>query len=126
MTTANRPTYYPAVGKQQFGGLSSRRFSVRDQTAHTKLKFRELGQSSSAEKKDRGFQKKELDLLEKHHLNPQHLQDRQEAGVSQTLLLLQNENAAEESARMARVFDDADASIEDSGNNFDSSRYRRD
>jgi len=52
MSTAHRPTWDPAQAKDVKGG--SRQFSVRDMAAHTKLKFRQPGQTSAAEvsKKD--------------------------------------------------------------------------
>ncbi|KAL1945486.1 hypothetical protein VTO73DRAFT_2337 [Trametes versicolor] len=47
MSTAHRPTWDPAQAKDVKGG--SRQFSVRDMAAHTKLKFRQPGQTSTAE-----------------------------------------------------------------------------
>ncbi|KZT05437.1 Cwf15/Cwc15 cell cycle control protein [Laetiporus sulphureus 93-53] len=47
MSTAHRPTWDPAQAKDVKGG--SRQFSVRDMAAHTKLKFRQPGQTSMAE-----------------------------------------------------------------------------
>lgn len=47
MSTAHRPTWDPAQAKDVKGG--SRQFSVRDMAAHTKLKFRQVGQTSSTE-----------------------------------------------------------------------------
>jgi len=47
MSTAHRPTWDPAQAKDVKGG--SRQFSVRDMAAHTKLKFRQMGQTSTAE-----------------------------------------------------------------------------
>ncbi|KAF9235252.1 Pre-mRNA-splicing factor Cwf15/Cwc15 [Melanogaster broomeanus] len=44
MSTAHRPTWDPAQAKDVKGG--SRQFSVRDMAAHTKLKFRQPGQTS--------------------------------------------------------------------------------
>ncbi|KIM76630.1 hypothetical protein PILCRDRAFT_98712 [Piloderma croceum F 1598] len=49
MSTAHRPTWDPAQAKDVKGG--SRQFSVRDMAAHTKLKFRQPGQTSTAEVK---------------------------------------------------------------------------
>ncbi|KAF9047488.1 Pre-mRNA-splicing factor Cwf15/Cwc15 [Panaeolus papilionaceus] len=51
MSTAHRPTWDPAQAKDVKGG--SRQFSVRDMAAHTKLKFRQVGQTSSVEVKKR-------------------------------------------------------------------------
>ncbi|KAI0800126.1 Pre-mRNA-splicing factor Cwf15/Cwc15 [Fomes fomentarius] len=47
MSTAHRPTWEPAQAKDVKGG--SRQFSVRDMAAHTKLKFRQPGQTSTTE-----------------------------------------------------------------------------
>ncbi|RPD70405.1 Cwf15/Cwc15 cell cycle control protein [Lentinus tigrinus ALCF2SS1-7] len=47
MSTAHRPTWDPAQAKDVKGG--SRQVSVRDTPAHTKLKFRQPGQTSTAE-----------------------------------------------------------------------------
>ncbi|KAG1858308.1 Pre-mRNA-splicing factor Cwf15/Cwc15 [Suillus tomentosus] len=44
MSTAHRPTWDPAQARDVKGG--SRQFSVRDMAAHTKLKFRQPGQTS--------------------------------------------------------------------------------
>ncbi|TFK44972.1 Pre-mRNA-splicing factor Cwf15/Cwc15 [Crucibulum laeve] len=49
MSTAHRPTWDPAQAKDVKGG--SRQFSVRDMASHTKLKFRQVGQTSTAEVK---------------------------------------------------------------------------
>jgi len=51
MSTAHRPTWDPAQAKDVKGG--SRQFSVRDMAAHTKLKFRQVGQTSTGEVKKR-------------------------------------------------------------------------
>ncbi|KAI0821301.1 Pre-mRNA-splicing factor Cwf15/Cwc15 [Irpex lacteus] len=47
MSTAHRPTWDPAQAKDVKGG--SRQFSSKDMAAHTKLKFRQPGQTSTAE-----------------------------------------------------------------------------
>jgi len=51
MSTAHRPTWDPAQAKDTKAG--SRQFSVRDMAAHTKLKFRQPGQTSTNEVKKR-------------------------------------------------------------------------
>ncbi|KAG5338983.1 hypothetical protein C0989_005444 [Termitomyces sp. Mn162] len=51
MSTAHRPTWDPAQARDVKGG--SRQFSVRDMAAHTKLKFRQVGQTSTEEVKKR-------------------------------------------------------------------------
>ncbi|KAJ3773519.1 Cwf15/Cwc15 cell cycle control protein [Lentinula raphanica] len=47
MSTAHRPTWDPAQARDVKGG--SRQMSVRDMPSHTKLKFRQIGQTSTAE-----------------------------------------------------------------------------
>ncbi|KII95484.1 hypothetical protein PLICRDRAFT_129282 [Plicaturopsis crispa FD-325 SS-3] len=47
MSTAHRPTWDPAQAKDVKGG--SRQFSVRDMAAHTKLKFRQPGQTAASD-----------------------------------------------------------------------------
>lgn len=47
MSTAHRPTWDPAQAREVKGG--SRQYSSRDMAAHTKLKFRQPGQTSSSE-----------------------------------------------------------------------------
>ncbi|KAI0253734.1 Pre-mRNA-splicing factor Cwf15/Cwc15 [Lactifluus subvellereus] len=51
MSTAHRPTWDPAQARDVKGG--SRQYSVRDMAAHTKLKFRQPGQTSVDEVKKR-------------------------------------------------------------------------
>ncbi|KZO92285.1 Cwf15/Cwc15 cell cycle control protein [Calocera viscosa TUFC12733] len=52
MSTAHRPTWTPAQGKNARG--NTRQFSARDMAAHTKLKFRQPGQggTSDVQKRD--------------------------------------------------------------------------
>ncbi|KAJ8495913.1 hypothetical protein ONZ45_g12660 [Pleurotus djamor] len=66
MSTAHRPTWDPAQAKDVKGG--SRQFSVRDMAAHTKLKFRQVGQTSAAEVKKRDL-RAELLLAEQEAKN---------------------------------------------------------
>jgi hypothetical protein len=127
MTTANRPTYYPAVGKQQFSGLASRHFAARDQTAHTKLKFRQLGQASLEESKDRSTRKAELDRSEKLHTSssdvPHGGEERAGARTPRALLIANQPTEPTEtpSSKLAK-YDDADVSCSEPGDDFDSSR----
>nr|WGL47551.1 pre-mRNA-splicing factor cwc15 [Flammulina filiformis] len=51
MSTAHRPTWDPAQARDVKG--ASRQFSVRDMASHTKLKFRQVGQTSAVEVKKR-------------------------------------------------------------------------
>ncbi|KIY51465.1 Cwf15/Cwc15 cell cycle control protein [Fistulina hepatica ATCC 64428] len=51
MSTAHRPTWDPAQARETKG--ASRQYSSRDMAAHTKLKFRQVGQTSVGEVKKR-------------------------------------------------------------------------
>ncbi|XP_075214776.1 spliceosome-associated protein CWC15 [Lycorma delicatula] len=68
MTTAARPTFEPARGGQGRGekdlSAISKQYSSRDLPGHTKLKFREHGQSTTDELRSRDF-RKELEDREK-------------------------------------------------------------
>ncbi|EAU91802.2 hypothetical protein CC1G_04570 [Coprinopsis cinerea okayama7 len=66
MSTAHRPTWDPAQAKDQKAG--SRQFSVRDMAAHTKLKFRQVGQTSVDELKKRDL-RAELLAAEREAMN---------------------------------------------------------
>ncbi|KAF7980140.1 hypothetical protein HWV62_24648 [Athelia sp. TMB] len=66
MSTAHRPTWDPAQAKDVKGG--SRQFSVRDMAAHTKLKFRQPGQTSTSDVKQRDL-RAELLLAEEEARN---------------------------------------------------------
>jgi len=53
MTTAHKPTYHPAVGSANQGGYRyhapRQQFSSRDLTAHTRMKYRKIGQNAPKE-----------------------------------------------------------------------------
>ncbi|RUP45623.1 Cwf15/Cwc15 cell cycle control protein-domain-containing protein [Jimgerdemannia flammicorona] len=65
MTTAARPTFDPARGKDNKG--PTLQYSNRDLAAHTKLKFRQPGQGISDEIGDRERLKDELRKAEREH-----------------------------------------------------------
>lgn len=68
MTTAARPTFDPARGGSGRGekdlSALSKQYSSRDLPGHTKLKYRELGQGTSEEIRNRDF-RKELEERER-------------------------------------------------------------
>eukprot|EP00879_Flechtneria_rotunda_P004502 GHRR01004757.1.p1 GENE.GHRR01004757.1~~GHRR01004757.1.p1 ORF type:complete len:233 (+),score=66.31 GHRR01004757.1:293-991(+) len=70
MTTAHRPTWAPARGGEEQGGTRifapSRQVSAKNQAAHTKLKFRQEGQSAPHELKDQDL-KAQLEAKERQH-----------------------------------------------------------
>lgn len=72
MTTAHRPTYVPALGGggklEGALGKISKQYSVRDQKAHSKLKFRKEGQDSEKDLEQKDF-KAELEAREREHFS---------------------------------------------------------
>lgn len=74
MTTAARATFFAssASGSAEFGnwstgGQSSKQYAARDQAAHTKMKFRQTGQSSEKELSEKDL-KEELEEKERKYL----------------------------------------------------------
>ncbi|ORX59673.1 Cwf15/Cwc15 cell cycle control protein [Hesseltinella vesiculosa] len=65
MTTAARPTFDPARGKDN--NAPSFIYSARDLASHTKLKFRQPGQGTASEIGDRERLKEELRLAEEEY-----------------------------------------------------------
>ncbi|CAG2117452.1 unnamed protein product [Medioppia subpectinata] len=69
MTTAARPTFDPARGGTQRGeknlGALSKQYSSRDLPSHLKMKYRQSGQGTSDELKDKDF-KRELEERERN------------------------------------------------------------
>ncbi len=121
MSTAARPTYYAAVGAKSFGGVRSRHYSGKDQIAHTQLKFRQVGQSTVEEMRERDL-KSEIDLKETTHINEKNksfaLITNEEKKVDVPLLLKNKPEIVPESLQK---YDDAD--VDDrSDDGFGSSR----
>jgi protein CWC15 len=121
MSTAARPTYFAAVGRQTYGGVSSRHISGKDQTAHTKLKTRQIGQSSVSEMRSKDL-KSELELQESENgmdrKNAIAMIEFEEKKVDLTLLL---KNKPEIDEEVLKKYDDADIDA-GSSDGFDSSR----
>jgi protein CWC15 len=123
MTTAARPTYHAAIGgKLNYGGFKSRAVCAKDQAAHTKLKFRQLGQSTEEEVKNLDL-RHDLDRKEQEHLPQKNkaiamiLQEERKVDVP---LLIKNKPEADEA--ILKKFDDSDVD-NGSDDGFDSSRY---
>ncbi|XP_076338942.1 spliceosome-associated protein CWC15 [Tachypleus tridentatus] len=57
MTTAARPTFEPARGREKDLGTLSKQYSSRDLPGHTKLKYRQTGQASSEELRGKDFRR---------------------------------------------------------------------
>lgn len=108
MSTAHRPTWTPAAGgkgKLENGlGSLSKQLSVRDQAAHTTLKYRKPGQTTLSEVGERDL-KAELDLRESKHLAKRKAE---EAGS--TVEALEAQEQAEKRLKMIESIDpDLDA-----------------
>ena len=122
MSTQHRPTFHFAVG-QSGGptGLRTYHFSSKDQTAHTKLKYRRDGQASSSDMKYRDLaaelDRREKDFLEEKHKHIESIEEEEKAVDTKQLLL--TSGAGDDSVDMSK-YDDADAGGSDSG--FGSSR----
>lgn len=120
MTTAARPTYYAAIGKQDYGGFKSRGVCAKDQAAHTRLKFRQPGQSTQDDIKNSDL-KYDLDRKEQEYVAQKNkaitmiLQEEKKIDVP---LLLKNKPEIDE--EVLKKYDDAD--IDQSDDGFDSSR----
>jgi len=98
MSTAHRPTWDPAQAKDVKGG--SRQFSVRDMAAHTKLKFRQPGQTSSAEVKKRDL-RAELLLAEEEARN------KKRKAEGKPPLAVENGSVDEEANKRRKLLQDA-------------------
>lgn len=122
MTTAARPTYYAAIGKQDYGGFKSRAVCAKDQAAHTKLKYRQPGQSTLSEVGNTDDLRYELDRKEQEYASQKNkaitmiLQEEKKVDVP---LLLKNKPEIDQ--EVLKKYDDADVEG-DSDDGFDSSR----
>jgi protein CWC15 len=125
MSTAARPTYFAAVGRQ-YGGIRSRHISGKDQNAHTKLKFRQIGQSSTEEMKLKDLKyeletKEELNLIDKKSAIS--MIENEEKKVDVILLL---KNKPDIDPELLKKYDDADINNSGSEDGFDSSSEEED
>jgi protein CWC15 len=72
MTTAARPTWAPAKGGHEQGGVRmfgpSQKFSSRDLASHTNLKLRKDGQDTTEDLRKRDL-RDELEDRERHHFS---------------------------------------------------------
>ena len=121
MSNTHRPTYYAPIGQKQVNiGMPTFSFSVKDQTAHTKMKYRAQGQSSSSEMRERNLaeelERKELQLLHEKNKNISVIVEEEKKVDTTKFLLMDKAQVVSSSA----AFDDADAKGSDDG--FESSR----
>jgi len=123
MSTAARPTFHAAQGRASHGGFRSTSQSAKDQLAHTKLKFRRLGQSSTQEresvaKKDlkSTLEKSERLLLESKGihipLKNQEVPITGEVEKTSVKLLLTNEEEEIDLNEIKKKYDDEDVDYE--------------
>lgn len=125
MSTASRPTYFPAMGRESNSTIKTVSTSAKDQTAHTKLKFRQTGQATTEELRQRDFraeleQKERKFLLEKDKSTA--WMAKEESKVNVPLLL---KNQPELRAEELEQFDDDDVELDKNNSDsdgFDSSR----
>ncbi|TDL16452.1 Cwf15/Cwc15 cell cycle control protein [Rickenella mellea] len=103
MSTAHRPTWDPAQAKDVKGG--SRQFSSRDMASHTKLKFRQPGQTSTSDVSKRDL-RAELLLAEQEAKEKK----RKAEGKPGTTLAMENAPAGpvdEEANKRRKLLQDA-------------------
>mmetsp|Transcript_103155 Transcript_103155/g.202247 ORF Transcript_103155/g.202247 Transcript_103155/m.202247 type:complete len:231 (-) Transcript_103155:69-761(-) len=122
MTTAARPTYHAAVaGKLNYGGFKSRAVCAKDQAAHTKLKFRQLGQSTVEEVKNADL-RYDLDRKEEEYLSQKNkaiaMIVQEERKVDIPLMI---KNKPEVNEEILKKYDDADIDEGSNDDGFDSS-----
>jgi len=123
MSTAGRPTFSAAVGKSKTSTIRTQLESNKDQVAHTKLKFRQVGQNSTTEIKLKDF-KAELEENERKFApNKDHSAlwlTKAEEKV-EVKLLIKDTPSSSSSVNPAQTFDDSDVSINSSKSSFSSS-----
>ncbi|KAJ2931555.1 hypothetical protein H1R20_g5613, partial [Candolleomyces eurysporus] len=125
MSTAHRPTWDPAQAKDSKAG--SRQYSVRDMAAHTKLKFRQVGQTSVTEVRQRDL-RAELLAAEREAQNKKRKAEGKpplpEEGSSKPIAAIENGAASDEANKRRKLLqealeldkdDDSDEEDEDEG-----------
>ncbi|RXW25576.1 hypothetical protein EST38_g258 [Candolleomyces aberdarensis] len=124
MSTAHRPTWDPAQAKDSKAG--SRQYSVRDMAAHTKLKFRQVGQTSVTEVRQRDL-RAELLSAEREAQNKKRKAEGKpplpEEGSSKPIAAIENGAASDEANKRRKLLqealeldkDDSDEEDEDEG-----------
>lgn len=113
MTTAGRPTFDPARGGSQRGEKSlsalSKQYSSRDLPGHTKLKYRQPGQGTSSDYKQRDF-RRELEEKERSIYG-----DRGSKRSSSASSPSSSSRSVKKKALQETVADDRDSDLSDSG-----------
>jgi len=117
MSTAGRPTFSAAVGKSNSSTIRTQLTSSKDQAAHTKLKFRQVGQASNSETKSIDF-KAELELNERKFSQKNNFfsrLSREEDGVEIKKLIMDTSESRSEDLPQ---YDDSDVSVNSSKDSF--------
>nr|SVE76141.1 EOG090X0IT3 [Daphnia hispanica] len=119
MTTASRPTFAPATGGQGRGETSlssmSKQYSSRDLASHTKLKYRDIGQGSSEEIRNKDL-KRDLEEREKFHKDKGDRKDRSlknVASISSAQKKIRVDSTSSSLDADDPIEDESDDSIED-------------
>lgn len=126
MSQAHRPTWVAAVGGVKNHGFSSVHISAKDQNGETRLKYRQVGQSSQGEMYRRDLVD-ELEKREYEHLSEKNkliaLIENEEKKIDAIPLLKERAEASTAALGVESKYNDAD--IDTNGHDdddFDSSR----
>uniref|UniRef100_A0A383VEF7 Cwf15/Cwc15 cell cycle control protein n=1 Tax=Tetradesmus obliquus TaxID=3088 RepID=A0A383VEF7_TETOB len=129
MTTAHRPTWAPARGGEEQGGMRifapSKQVSAKNQAAHTKMKFRQEGQAAPHELKSQDLKAKLEEKERKHFQKTKGINFEEERKADMELLEAAPPDEGGGGSRAlipnARDADDvdADASSDDSSDDDD-------
>lgn len=144
MSTQHRPTFHPAVGASSgSSGARSYHFSVKDQAAHTRMKYRAPGQASREEMMRRDLaeelERKEMQLLQEKRATLSAVEQEEKKVDAHKVLMLtaaavpaaadkasegsasSSSSSAAAAGPAAKKYDDSDAKGSDS-DGFESSR----
>ena len=121
MSTAARPTFHAAQAKSSAGAAISlnHNVSVKDQNAHSKMKYRQYGQANSDEMQTKNL-KANLESQEKQLLknNDENFHVKSSIREVTSIKLLKNESENIDIDEIKKKFDDEDFSNDDE--DFDS------
>ena len=136
MSTAGRPTFVAAIGRATNTTIQTRAVCGKDQLGHTKLKFRQIGQASIQELKQRDL-REELEKKEHKYVlendkttawqAKEELNQPPPTKPTSTLLIkdtaVENNTASEINVEALRKYDDSDVEEgeEEEDDGFDSS-----
>jgi protein CWC15 len=124
MSTAGRATYQAAKGSARSSTINTQKVSGRDQTAHTKLKYRQIGQSSKDELKNKNL-KDDLEGREHKYLLSNNKETKwmvkeEEKKVDVNTILSEKPKINFEEVQ--KKYDDADIDVNDSDEESESEK----